>query len=342
MVPGAGRTVLARILACLSHYAGISDGSVRPRKSASNGRAAVRILASDAPLYGGDARTTNWMKTFRQLLLCGLFSFTGIVGVLAQADSDIETPKHKAWDMLTTAAFSKRTNERTNGIRALGLLSENPRARELAENALRDPKPPVRAAAATALGQMQAKESIPKLEHALSDKNVSVVMAAAHSLRELKQNKSAYEVYFELLTGERKTGDGLVAQQLAVLKDPKQLATIGISEGVGFIPFAGIGWDAYRTMRKKDPNPVRAVAATFLAHDPDPASARALVKATKDKNWVVRAAAVEAIAQRGDPSLAPKVELKFKDKQPKVRYSAAAAYIRLNAIEESKAAQNSR
>jgi len=282
------------------------------------------------------------MKNPCRVLLSIVLGFGVSISAVGQADTDIESPEHKAWDMLTTAAFSKRTQERTNGIRALGLLNENSRARELAENALSDPKPPVRAAAATALGQMRAKESISKLEHALADKNVAVVMAAAHSLREMKQDKSANEVYFELLTGERKSGDGVVAQQLSTLKDPKQLAKIGISEGVGFIPFAGIGWDAYRAMHKKDPNPVRAVAATYLAHDPDPASAQALVKATRDKNWIVRAAAVEAIAQRGDPSLAPKVRLKFTDNQPKVRYTAAAAYIRLNAIGESKAAKNSR
>jgi HEAT repeat protein len=95
-------------------------------------------------------------------------------------------------------------------------------------------------------------------------------------------------------------------------------------------------------MNKKDPNPARAVAATFLAHDPDPATAKALVKATNDKDWIVRAAAVEAIAQRGDPSLLPKVELKFADKNPKVRYTAAAAVIRLSPPEPSKTARNGR
>lgn len=256
------------------------------------------------------------------------------------AQDDIESPKHKAWDILATAALSKRTVDRKDGIRALGLLRDNVRAREFAENGLKDPDASVRAAAATALGQMQADESIPKLEQALSDKKIPVVMAAANSLRELKDDKIAYAVYYDLLTGERKTDDGIIAQQMATLKNPKELAKIGISEGVGFIPFAGIGWDAYRTIHKKDPNPVRAVAATILAHDPDPASARALAKATQDKNWIVRAAAVEAIAQRGDPSLLPKVELKFTDKNPKVRYSAAAAVIRLSSKQESKTAKN--
>lgn len=258
----------------------------------------------------------------------------------AQASTDVESPKHKAWDLLQNAAMSKRTLVRTDGVRALGLLRDNARARELAEDSLKDSKPEVRTAAATALGQMHATESIAKLQHALSDPKIPVVMAAAHALRELKDDNSAYEVYYDLLTGERKSSDGLIAQQMETLKNPKELAKIGVSEGIGYIPFAGIGWDAWRTLHKKDPNPVRAVAASYLAHDPDPASARALVKATNDRNWIVRAAAIEAIAQRGDPSLMPKVELKFSDRNPKVRYSAAAAVIRLTAIEQNKNARN--
>jgi HEAT repeat protein len=90
-------------------------------------------------------------------------------------------------------------------------------------------------------------------------------------------------------------------------------------------------------MHKKDPNPVRAVAASLLAHDPDPASGDALIKATNDKDWMVRAAAVEAIAQRGDASLLPKVKSKFSDRNAKVRYSAAAAVIRLSAAGQATA-----
>jgi HEAT repeat protein len=279
------------------------------------------------------------MRGFSQVVGSLIIVCATAVSVLAQASTDIESPKHKAWDMLLTAAFSKVTTERTNGIRALGLLRDNARARELAENALKDPKPEVRTAAATALGQMHATESIPKLEATLSDTQIPVVMAAAHALRQLKDDKSAYEVYYELLTGGRKANDGLVAQQLDALKNPRELAKIGFSEGIGYIPFAGIGWDAYRTMHKKDPNPVRAVAATLLAQDPDPATAKALVNATKDKDWIVRAAAVEAIAQRGDPSLLPKVQLRFSDRNPKVRYSSAAAVIRLSAIGQTKTAK---
>ena len=280
------------------------------------------------------------MRMVLKSVVCLALSFAGSIATFSQVSADIASPKHKAWDTPVTAAFSRNSSERTNGIRALGLLQGDTQARELAEAALSDSKPEVRSAAATALGQMHAVQSITKLQRALSDKKISVVMAAAQSLRQLKDDKSAYDVYYELLTGERKSNDGLIARQLDTLKNPKEMAQIGLSEGIGFIPFAGIGWDAYRTMHKKDPNPVRAVAAKFLTHDPDPASARALVKATRDKDWIVRAAALEAIAQRGDSSLLPSVETKCTDKNEKVRFTAAAAVIRLSAVEKVNTAKS--
>ena len=249
-----------------------------------------------------------------------------------QAANDSEAGAQKAWDLLDTAAASRKTGERSDSIRALGLLRNDVHARNLARHALEDPKPEVRVAAATALGQMRCIQSIPWLRKLLSDKKLPVAMAAAHSLRDLKDDRYAYAIYFDVLTGARKSNDGLIAQQLETLHNPKELAKIGFSEGIGLVPFAGIGWEAYRTMHKKDPDPVRAVAARILAHDPDPATAAALVKATHDKNWIIRAAAFEAIAEREDPSLQPKVELGFADRNARVRYTAAAAVIRLSSV----------
>ena len=270
-------------------------------------------------------RAFRWL-TIPCLAWAALFPFR------LQAADDREAGTQKAWDMLDTAAASRKTGERADGIRALGLLRNDVHARNLARHALDDPKPEVRVRAATALGQMRSTESIPWLRKLLSDKKLPVVMAAAHALRDLKDESSAYAIYFDVLTGARKSNDGLIAQQLETLHNPKELAKIGFSEGIGFVPFAGIGWEAYRTMHKKDPNPVRAVAASFLAHDPDPATAAALVKATHDKNWIVRAAAIEAIAEREDPSLEPKVEPGFADRNARVRYAAAAAVIRLSSV----------
>lgn len=248
--------------------------------------------------------------------------------------SSAETGQKKAWAMFETAAKCKNATQRAIGIRALGLLPDDAHARELAENALADNRPEVRAAAATALGQMNAVESVPKLRQLLGDKRLSVVMAAAHSLHDLKDDSTANAIYLDVLTGERK-GDGLIASQMDTLRNPKELAMIGVEQGIGYVPFAGIGWDAWRYTHKKNPHPPRAVAATLLAHDPDPQTGRALLKAAlNDKDWIVRAAAVEAVAQRGDPALEEKIELSLYDTNVHVRYTAAAAVVRLSTLSQ--------
>ncbi len=272
------------------------------------------------------------MSAHRRFLLTGVCASLLTLGM---HPAYAVTGQEKAWAMFEDAAKSKSASLRAVSVRALGLLNDDPHAREIAEAALDDPNPAVRAAAATALGQMKATESIPRLRKIISDPKLVVVMAAAHSLRELKDNTSAYAVYYDVLTGSRKA-DGLIAQQMDTLRDPKQMARIGFETGIGYIPFAGIGWDAWQYTHKKNPNPVRAIAASFLAHDPDPASGVALAEATQDKDWIVRAASIEALAQRGDPAYMETVEFGFFDSNVHVRYTAAAAVIRLTSINEAK------
>jgi len=128
----------------------------------------------------------------------------------------------------------------------------------MAEKALTDEKPEVRSSAAAALGTMHSKASIAKLREAADDQDPSVAIAAAHALIALKDD-SGYEVYYEVLTGERKGGKGVIASQTTVLKDQKKMAELGIQEGIGFIPFAGMGWRAFKAIHKNDSSPVRAV-----------------------------------------------------------------------------------
>jgi HEAT repeat protein len=85
-------------------------------------------------------------------------------------------------------------------------------------------------------------------------------------------------------------------------------------------------------MLKSDGGAVRAAAAKKLAHDPDPASAKALVDATQDKSWIVRAAALDAISQRGDKSLLHDVILSLDDEKDDVRYMAAGCVIHLTDV----------
>lgn len=242
-----------------------------------------------------------------------------------------QIPRDKAWEVLQEGSKDKNASVRATAIRSLGLVPVDASAEKLASGSLQDASVEVRVSAATALGKMGAKNSIPALKDALKDKEVAVILAAASSLR-LLGDPSSYLVYYAVLTGERKSGEGLVAEQKKALSDPKKMAQVGFEQGIGFIPFAGMGYSALKTLTKDDESPVRAAAAVALAKDPDPKSGQALVEASKDKSWIVRAAALDAIAQRNDPALIPGIMDALMDSKPEVKYTAAAAVYHLSSL----------
>jgi HEAT repeat protein len=238
------------------------------------------------------------------------------------------TPAARAWTLLEQGAASNDKDTRARAVESLGLLVHNDRARKLAESKLKDSESSVRAAAATTLGQIGLKAATPALTAAVHDKEAEVVFACASALLKLG-DRTAYGVYYAVLTGERKTGEPLVESQLKMLKDPDALARIGFEQGIGFIPFGGIGLTAFKSFRADNVSPVRAAAAQRLAADPDPASGQALAKAAGDEKWLVRASAASAIAARGDRALEPAVVARLDDDNETVRFNAAAAVVRL-------------
>jgi len=246
-----------------------------------------------------------------------------------------QTPVDRSWAMLQQGLKSQDADQRTRAAEALGLLMKDDRARQMAEAALTDSDADVRAEAATALGEIALPASIPKLKNAILDKETAVVFSATSALFKLR-DPTAYNVYYAVLTGQRKTGDKLLEAQLKMLKDPEALANIGVEVGMGMIPLGGIGYKAIKSLRQDNVSPVRAAAAQKLAHDPDPKSREALVTATSDEKWLVRASAISAIAQRGDASLLSAVIPKLDDPEDSVRYNAAAAVLRLSARQPVK------
>src|SRR5579871_703582 len=243
-----------------------------------------------------------------------------------------EAPAERAWLILQEGLTSKRAAKRTNAVHALRTLVHNSRAQYMAEQALTDPDPKVRAAAARALGPMEAVSSQPKLKALLNDKEPFVVLAAAHSLFLLGDRGEVCDIDYEVLNGERKSADGFVASQISELRDPKAVAAMGLETALGFMPFGGEAYEVYKRVRKDDVAPVRVAAAKELIADADPKVDGALTKACLDSKWSVRAAAVYAIAKRGNPSLLNVITRAMDDKNEIVRFEAAAAVLRLSGV----------
>ena len=295
----------------------------------------------------------------RVLALSGIATLFGLCGIFAREEvrpslksgrqteqsktnaeaKETPSPSEKAWTILREALKEQNADKRARAVRALGLLPGNAEAEKSAVAALKDERPNVRVAAAAALGSMKAENSKGDLEEALGDSEPSVVLASANSLL-LLHDDVGYDTYYEVLTGERRASKGLIKEQLDTLKDKKKVAQLGFEEGIGFIPFAGIGYEIFRTVTKNDSSPVRAAAAKKLARDPEGDAAEALVKAVSDKKWQVRAAALEAIAERGDRSLIPKISATLDDEKDTVRFTAAACVAHLSTLPEKTKSSN--
>jgi HEAT repeat protein len=243
-------------------------------------------------------------------------------------------PAERAWEILRAGISFDNANKRAKAVCALGMLRGDAQAEKLAIAALKDQSADVRAAAANALGAMHAIGARTPLEVALDDHEPEVVLAAANSLMELKDANFAYDIYYGVLTGSMRTkGNPIKAEikdQMKILHDKKKIAELGLEQGVGFVPYGGIGYGVYKTLTKNDNSPMRAAAAKKLARDPDPVSAEALVNATHDKSFLVRVAALEAIAERGDRSLIPKVLDALEDDKDEVRFTGAACIAQLS------------
>jgi HEAT repeat protein len=237
--------------------------------------------------------------------------------------------QEKAWQVLQSGLHSKRAAQRTEAVKALSLLAGNRQAVRFSLRAMRDKNPGVRAAAASTLGELHATNTIPALKASLSDKDASVMLAATHALYVLK-DPVAYEIYYAILMGDKKTSAGLIQSQLDRLKDPKQVAQMGFEQGIGFVPYAGMGYEAYRAVKKRDGSPVRASAARYLALDPDSTSEDALVQtAVADKDIIVREAALDALAEKNDYSCIGRLAKNLDDDKYRIRYRTAATIIHL-------------
>jgi HEAT repeat protein len=245
----------------------------------------------------------------------------------------------KAWSLLEQGVHNKSADQRSKAVDALSLL-HNPKSEAWAEAALSDPQPDVRVSTANTLAKMEASAARPKLRQALKDPEAVVVVAVANALYALK-DPMASEVYYALLTGERKTSDGLVKSQLDQLRNTKYLEKLAFQTGLGLVPFGGMGYQAWQTLTASDSSVVRALAAERLAKDPDAKTIEALRAACGDKKWHVRAAAVSALGRSGVRSQGSFVAFFFYDDNDMVRYAAAVAFINLKTHYHSRSRPSS-
>jgi len=161
-------------------------------------------------------------------------------------------------------------DKRANAIQALGLTFGDSEAVQLAEEALHDKEPTVRAAAAKALGAMSSTKSIPLLRDALSDK--TFLFAWRRSFLDPAQGNSGYDLYYDVLMGERKGGKNLIFDQMNDLKTRRGPLNLLLTKASA-LSLRWIWNGGGSCLEEKKPSPTRAAAARELANDPTRAPA---------------------------------------------------------------------
>jgi len=234
----------------------------------------------------------------------------------------------QAWSILEEGVHNKSADQRSKAIDSLGLLLHSGKGEAWAEAALSDPQTHVRVSAANTLGRMGAQAARPKLRQALEDPEPGVVVTAANALYVLK-DPIASHVYYAILTGEQHTANGLVKRELDQFKNPKYVEKLALQTGMGFVPFGGMGYQAWQIITADTSSAIRALAAERLGDNHDPKSLEALRVACTDKKWQVRSAAVSALGRSGIRSEESSVANLFADDNDLVRYDAAVAVINL-------------
>src|SRR5439155_22904922 len=117
------------------------------------------------------------------------------------------------------------------------------------------------------------------------------------------------------------------------MKRPKSAMLFVVKEGVGFIPVPGLG-EGFSAMSSLVGDPdfsARATALLVLSSDRSPEVRREIELAFNDADWSMRAAATQIAASRNERTWRFRLVPLFEDTNRRVRYRAAAAFLRLSA-----------
>ena len=250
-------------------------------------------------------------------------------------------------DILQKALEAKNPETRQQAVIALSLAAvQGPMLKQLL-GMMADKDVQVRLAVVSGLAEVKTPEAMAGLRKALDDDASEVSFAAAQALWHL-HDPAGKDALLAVLAGETKTASGFLTKQkreaLRMLHTPRTTFLYAVNQGTGFIPFPGAG-QGISSMEALLTNPSvsgRATAALLLGKDSDEATVAALKDALYDKNWGVRAAAVHSLALRNDVSFKKDLAPLLEDDKEQVRLRAAAAYLRMSAIQASTAASAKR
>jgi len=245
------------------------------------------------------------------------------------------TPVRRARTVLEQGAADADPNVRREVAVALGLPARRDSSTKLLEKLAADKDHLVREAALVSIGELRDPRLAKSAHDALEDEVPEVAFAAARTLFKLNQPEGK-QLLLEIVQKEARAKTGFVRAKLRDaarrMKRPKSAMLFVVQQGVGFIPVPGLG-EGFSAMSSLVGDPdfsARATALLVLSSDRSPEVRSEIEQAFNDSDWSMRAAATQIAASRNERAWRFRLVPLFEDTNRRVRYRAAAAFLRLS------------
>ena len=205
----------------------------------------------------------------------------------------------------------------------------------MVEGLIKDGDNLVRQAALDTTGELGDRKLAPAAQAALNDDVPEVVFAAARALYRL-HDPAGKSTLIAVVEKEQKAGSNPLRIKLRNMvrrmKTPRSALFLAVEQGAGLIPAPGMGEgiSAMSALLNDDNFSPRATALLLLAGDTS-ADVRALMEqAFTEDDWSLRAAAVQLTTRPKNAGWRPRLIPLLDDSNKKVRFRAAAVYLRAN------------
>jgi HEAT repeat protein len=245
------------------------------------------------------------------------------------------TPVRRARTVLEQGAADSDPDVRREVSVALGLPSRRDSTTNLLEKLAADKDHLVREAALVSIGELRDPRLAKPAHDALEDEVPEVAFAAARTLFKLNQ-PAGKQLLIEIVQKEARGKTGFVRAKLRDaarhMSRPKSAMLFVAQQGVGFVPVPGLG-EGFSAMGSLVGDPdfsARATALIVLSSDRSPEVRSQIEQAFNDSDWSMRAAATQIAASRNERSWRFRLVPLFEDTNRRVRYRAAAAFLRLS------------
>ncbi len=246
-------------------------------------------------------------------------------------------PAEQARKVLRDGFVEKGPDRRREVAVALSLLPSRDPVTDLLTSLVKDKDVLVRQAALDAVAELGDRRRYPLLKAALEDEVPEVAYAAARALWRIG-DPAGLELLEDIYAEEAKAKSSIMKSELRKmmrkLKTPQSAIWFVAQRGLVFVPVPGLGQgvSAVSHMLADETFSARATALLMLCQDPRKRSkdcASMIDRSFVDEDWSVRAAGVQLVAASRDGSRRGRVAGLFGDKSEKVRYRAAATYLRI-------------